>query len=312
MTPTDSKSRSWAKLGCFGVIGAAILLVLVLGIAAGVALFQNRSATSETRELEQSVPLSPRAVEPALPLLDESPSVPARIVLDFAVTQATIVPGPPGAPIRIEADYDTSRFELRQETTEEHGEGWITRISLLPIGSPGWELFRVKLGARPPWVRITLPRDVPIDLEGEFVKGFVAMELGGLWIRTVDLEVSDGAAELSFYEPLREPMDRIEVRASTGALEISSLGNASPASASITQRLGALGLDLRGAWLRDAEIHIQGGRASGGSIWLPSNTRIEGLETAGPFTAPGPVPEIEPPTLRFDMPGPQRNLIVIK
>ena len=82
-------------------------------------------------------------------------------------------------------------------------------------------------------------------------------------------------------------------------LEVPGLGNASPRSALFDQSFGPMDLDFRGAWARDASIRIQG-RISGGTVWLPDNVTIEGIDR-GRAPAPWSQPEIPFPTLRLDV-----------
>lgn len=66
-------------------------------------------------------------------------------------------------------------------------------------------------------------------------------------------------------------------RGNRGSLSVVGLGNASPRETRLFQHIGALDLDLRGAWSRDADVRVISG-AAGGSLWLPDTVRIEGLD----------------------------------
>ncbi len=93
-------------------------------------------------------------------------------------------------------------------------------------------------------------------------------------------------------------------------MEITQLGNASPGRVVLAQRLGALDLDLRGAWRGDAEIRIETTLTAGGTIWLPRDVRIEGVYT-GAYLADTEA-EVDPPTLRLELPERRRNLLLIR
>lgn len=300
--------KSWMRTGCLWLLGLGLLVVLAIGGAFGLAALQNRGAVSETRSIEQPIPYERGIAEPALPLAGAHPAPPGRLELDLTVAQATLVPAPAGTPIRVEADFDPNRFELIEEQVKNHDGSWVMRIGIRPTGPVLWALFRVKIGRRAPLLRITVPRDQPLELSGKILDGYAAIELGGLRIRSADFTVQSGAVMMSFFEPLPEPMARLEVHGNGGAVEISHLGNASPREVRIFQHLGAVDLDFRGRWLNDAHIEVDT-RAAGGTLWLPHDVRLEGVGEKGPWIPADT--EIEPPTLHFDLPDRPNNLIVI-
>ena len=264
---------SWLRSGCLGVAGLAVLALVVIAAIVGTAVRQNRSIVFERRQWAQEMP------EPSLPTA--SPSGPVRLRLDVHTAGLSIAPVAPGEPVGIEADYDPRRYELRHES-ERRGAEWLVTVVLQPLGSNALALLRVKLGGRPPILHISLPRDVPLELEGRLARSFAAMELGGLLLGSTELDVRDGAVKVSFVEPLAAPMDTLSIRGSKGSLSVAGLGNASPRIARFEQRVGAVDLDLRGAWVRDADIVVEGSVA-GGSVWLPSNGAIEGLDARQGF-----------------------------
>ena len=126
-------------------------------------------------------------------------------------------------------------------------------------------------------LRIALPRDVPLEVEGRLVRSFGALEFGGLTIRSADLNVKEGGLKVSFLEPLPKPMESLRILGDRGSMSIVGLGNASPRKTRLVQHIGAVDLDLRGNWTRDAEVTLIGGFA-GGSLWLPSNVRVRGID----------------------------------
>jgi hypothetical protein len=59
-------------------------------------------------------------------------------------------------------------------------------------------------------------------------------------------------------------------------VEVTGLGNGSPASVRVAQRLGEIDLDFRGPWLTDSRIDLQVEYA-GGSLWLPRDVVTRGV-----------------------------------
>jgi hypothetical protein len=129
-------------------------------------------------------------------------------------------------------------------------------------------------------------------------EGGAVVRLGGLWLRTADIEFESGAFELSVDEPLREPMSNLSIRTAKGGALLNRLGNASPRRLDVSYRMGGIDMDLGGQWLADAEITISGG-TGGGAVHLPSGVILEGLDRHG-VEAPG-APELNLPTLRFSV-----------
>lgn len=298
----NRRAKGWIKLGCAG----AGLLVLVLIIAGAVFLgVLWKQAHAMHVPLEDEV----RTFAPPSTAAGVSRQTRLRVVLQVAVADVVVVPAPPGEPARVEARFDPRRFELKQ-TSQATGDGAETlHVHFAPRGSKALALLRLKLGGEISHLRITLPLDAVVQLEGRLSATYGAMELGGLALEATDLRLDDGAVSLSFAEPLQAPMQRLSIQGRRGAVEVTTLGNASPAEARFRQRLGAIDLDLRGPWSRDAQIVIEG-RVAGGSIWLPRDVNIEGLDP-GRFRAPAEVPR-DRPTLDLTLSSRVGQLIVVE
>ncbi len=259
-------SGSWLKLGCMATAGLAVIVLVVLGVAVGIAVRQNRDTTFESRSF---VPDIPRVAT------GEDATRPTRLDLRVHTAGVTVRPVAAGEPLRIEADYDPRRHELTHRT-ERDGETVVMTVDLRPRDSTLMALLRVKLGGRPAVLRIALPRDLPLEIEGLVQRSYAAMELGGLSLASARLRVRDGGAKVSFIEPLATPMETLSLSGSRSSLSVVGLGNANPSETRVLQHIGAVDLDLRGAWRRDASVRVLSG-AAGGSLWLPDNARIIGL-----------------------------------
>ena len=91
-------------------------------------------------------------------------------------------------------------------------------------------------------------------------------------------------------------MESLTIRGSMGGFEAGRLGNASPRVLEVKCRMGGADIDLRGAWMRDADISID--VAMGGiGVQVPDDVRIEGLEDPAPTL--GSAAEVSLPVLRF-------------
>lgn len=281
MSNTGKKPRSRLKLGCLVLATGLGVLAVATAITAAVALQQMRSANPQRHQSVQPLPgvagptTGPSGAEGEAERTDR----PVRVELEVSIAQLVVEPVPAGESIRVEAEYDPRYYELQEETWDSVAQApevtWTYRVRFEPVGSTAMALFRVKLGDDPPRLRVSLPRDVPLVLAGELYGSFAALELGGLRLEAVEMDVSGGAVTASFREPLAAPMDHLVLTGDKGSVEVTWLGNASPARAVIEQRFGELDLDLRGPWSRDADIRIDA-RIAGGTVWLPRDVVVEG------------------------------------
>ena len=277
-----SNSRGCFKFGCFGCLGIVILLV---GIPALLALIGFAMGSPdpefETVELGQRLPraeeaeplpeeaLDSAAAGAASGLTDlegsgprrlalqpdhEVAGAPGRVRLKLAMGEFQIEPGPPGEGIRVEADYDRSGYELN-ELYEQDDDGWIYTLELKNRVS--W--LRRMWGDTQAHnkIKVIVPRNHPIAFEGEISMGESAIELGGLWLTSVDLDLSLGDHSVQFKEPTARPLERFVLKGSMGEVDVVGLGNASPAETFLEGSFGEFDLDLSGAWSQDAEIAVQ-------------------------------------------------------
>ena len=289
-----ARAKNAVLYGCLGCLGAVALVVIVLASLFAVAFQQRPSEDNrQTRELTQEVraiPLPEALAEriaasrevPAelaedaslFPAAEYQVSEPGRVILDLSSVGFSLEPGPPGEPIRVEADYDADALELTH-SYESYGEaGWIYRLS---FHGRGLNRF-ITINPDRHEVRLILPRDTPLTLEGRVSRGTSNMNLGGLWLVETDLSLGLGDHRIRFEEPLISPMGQFSIDGSTGSPRILSLGNASPERVRIEHRMGELRLDLRGTWVRDAAVEAEC-RMGSCRLILPEDVAID-LEPA--------------------------------
>ncbi len=279
----SNSPRGCFKLGCFGCLAMIILAVLATIMLAFMGQVMG-STVSEPVDVEFSHPLSPDAgpVEAetsggfgetsstleAVPSSDQAqlgtilpmPEAvvapeprPGRLVVDLAYGDFKIRRGSPGEGLKVEAKYDASAFELEEVLTED-GDKWTYNVSFGPKNGVFGLLLRSGVKEGDNKITITVPADHPIDLVGEMGVGELEADLGGLWLRQIDLDLGVGEHTLSFAEPTREPMERFAVVGSVGEIKIRDLGNASPRQVYFEHSIGEARLDLSGEWQNDAEV----------------------------------------------------------
>jgi len=219
------------------------------------------------------------------------------VILDVRAGELRLEPVAPGEPLGLEATYDPGTFELEEHYDSGGDSGWEYRVVFRHSRFWRWDALRAALGGRSPLLRLRLPRGVPLVLEGRILTVESALELGGLWVTSTDLEVGRGYNHFRFGEPLPAPMERFVVRGVNGALRISSLGNASPRVAEVGQSRGRMTLDLHGAWTCDADVRASC-RIGACTLLVSENVRVE---SAQGLNLPGPPAEVELPTVRLSV-----------
>jgi hypothetical protein len=247
------KGRGCLKLGCVGcALLVALPIVVIVGLLVASMLVSPREPRIEDVAREIATPPPPRRE----PLAPAGVHEPGRIVLDLAQGSFTVRAAPAGSPIRIGGRYDAASYRL-EERRESYGEtGWIHRVSFGPQG-----LLRrlVQRDVEDNRLEIDLPRDVPLVLEVRIGTADSTLELGGLWLVATDLDLGVGSHTIRFGEPSPLPAGPVRIAATIGELRVHELGNASPESVEISQRLGDTIVGLDGSWRRDATVRVRCG-----------------------------------------------------
>ncbi len=283
-----SKKRS----GCLIGLGVLVAVILVAALASFLAVREGRNAQPENH---------------AEPVILGEASQTVRLEVELAIAQLVLLPAGEGEGLDVEAHFDPALYRFQRDNSQE-GPLEIVRVSLVPNGSRTWALFRAKLSETMAVLRLRVPPEVVFDLSGDIDKGIVALELGGLRARNIDVDLKDGGIKVTLAEPAAAPLQSLTILGKKGSLDLSGLGHASPRQVTLSQDLGVLDLDLRGAWVRDASIELDAG-FSGGTIWLPEGVQVTGV----PFR-PGLIQQTEMsgPTISVEMSSMLGRLVVVE
>ena len=313
MAGSKGEGRSVLYYGCMGC-GAVVLLAVLAGAGlAGLAWMQVGSEQVEERDLA-------RPVETVL--LDEVPAeavagddtattviLPATaagtVEIDVSKSGFELRPGDPGDGVHVQARFDTKSYALeKQETVAEDGT-WIYRIAFRRTGG-FLTAIKEMLGGTPPKVVFFLPPDAPIRLKMNVDSGGAQVDLGGLWLTDLAIEVSKGGFVIECGAPNRVPIEHMTLDGSMGGFVFSGVANLAPREIDVDSRMGGMVLDLSGEWTRDTSIHVAN-RMGGMQVVLPDRAEFRGLEGAkikGSIGAPPPeTPEIAIPVLSFALSG---------
>lgn len=296
---TDTKKKSGClKYGCIGCVSIIALFFGAVFLLSAIQLTADNTPEPVERRTERSLPSAPTPpsapVPPATDLGTDGPETielppsdlppmddvrPGTLILDLRMGEFTVEPGPAGQPIRVEADFDASTFELKEEYVETEDGSWTYEVEFGGRGGFLGMLLRgggQNVGNR---VRIIIPRGHPIRLVGEVSMGESSFDLGGLWIQSVDLDMGAGDHFVEFREPLPYPMESFRLESSMGGVEVRSLGEASPATIDVEHSMGDLVLDLEGSWRNDSDITAEFSMGQC-RLWLPDNVKVEMVKSS--------------------------------
>jgi hypothetical protein len=287
----EKKKSGCLRMGCFGCggLGVAAILFFVLLSVLQVARERGGRETvtrNVTRELPRIEALERMIARGEIgergelsidPSVLASPEIAARIgrlELDLDLGEFRIVAGEPGSEIEVEADFEEDAFRFEESLVEDDDGSYTYSVTLRPRGGMIGLMLRGAGNNPRNDVTIRIPPDRPIDLVGTLGLGSSRLDLGGLWLRRVDIEAGTGEHTITFDEPLRSPLESLVVDKSVGELDVSSLGNASPRLVELTQSVGELTVDLTGAWANDSEVRISN-RIGEVVVRAPDAARLE-------------------------------------
>jgi len=297
--------RQWIKYGCGGCLAFLLLGAVGTGVMLGIVYVGGQPGTVEEQVLTPEVPAPPAPAEEAPARPPAGPAGAGRVILDVQQAEFYVEPGSPGEPLRVEASYDREACRLSEQLDPDAEPGWVYRLRFYCERRSLLQNLRSWFGGTKERVRVFLPPDQPLALEIRGSQGGSIVELGGLWLTSLEVDFAMGGLIMGMKSPLREPLDSVALHGEMGGLVVTGLGNASPRRLVVDYRMGGMELDLRGRWLVDSDIDIDL-RMGGGSVTLPEGVLVEGLPSG--VRGPSPAPEITPPTLRFRTNAVQGNL----
>lgn len=111
-------------------------------------------------------------------------------------------------------------------------------------------------------MRLTLAPGVPLDLDLQLGAVESEIELGGLAVRELSVDVSASRASVTFDEPNRTAMRMLDLHASAASLVATRLANANAAEMRFGAGVGSVELDFGGRWSQDiaATVDVAVGR----------------------------------------------------
>jgi len=121
--------------------------------------------------------------------------------------------------------------------------------------------------------------EVPLDMNLEIGAGDSNLDLTGLQLTSLDLDVGAGTLDVRFGEPNEAKMSDLTLDAGASKLEITGIGNAGPERVKIQGGVGDMTLDFTGNWPRSADVQITAG-VGAVTLRLPDDVGVR-VETEG-------------------------------
>ena len=224
-----------------------------------------------------------------------------HVSLTLEEGQFDVLPGEPGGPIRVDAQYDAGSFLLTHESaTGPDG----TRHFNLEFRRTAWMLRgllspqTIKLESR---IRVFLPPDVPMNLVLRLSKGQHDVDLSGLAVRSLLFKTGMGQTNLTFDQPNPVSMELCWIRAGQGQLKARGLGHANARVLDFRGSMGESTLDFGGSPLGEtfAKVRMSMGSAR---IRIPAERRVEYVATES-FLGTVRRPELRSPPADRELEG---------
>lgn len=189
------------------------------------------------REKEETIPL---------PSADS-----VRIEVLFGAGELAIAPGATDDLMTASFLYNVEEWE--PEMTYE--DDVLTIRQGDPTTDWGWPTDD---GYRNEWELAFSPA-IPLEVEVKAGAGSGELDLSGLQLTELDLELGAGEFSVRFDEPNAAEMGRLDLDAGASQLELSGAGYASPRRMVVRSGAGDATLELTGEWSRSADIDVTAG-----------------------------------------------------
>lgn len=193
------------------------------------------------------------------------------ISIDFGAGELNIQPGEIVQAAILSAEYDPRKHELiadyfvNKETGVLELESLHRKSSSLKNNTNEWDL--------------TLSTKYPMVLQMSIGACEAVVDLGGLSIRELDINIGAASGDMEFSNPNPIRMREFSVDAGATSMTIVGIGNANFEEFNFSGGAGSFDLDFRGEYQGKSRIEIDLGVGSA-DIILPKGVAIE-VETSG-------------------------------
>jgi hypothetical protein len=280
------KLSGWQKVGLFAGIGCfSFVALLVVGFA--IAVFYARSTLADLgdttpKQVERTVAIQaqPPTAEAPPPGTKPAPAGangPMQLHVDLQEGVFDIKSGEPNGRVRVEGRFSEALYALTQQTDTQNGKPRTT--IRFKSKAPMWARMLAGLGnddSDRPRLTLLIPPGVPIELSLNVSMGESRIDLGGLTLSNLGLDLSMGNHEVDFREPVVDGMTRFRLSARMGNVRVVNLGNARAKSVDASGSMGNLTVDLGGDWRQGSEAELSFTQSMGQvRVDVPTKVRLE-------------------------------------
>ncbi len=159
------------------------------------------------------------------------------------------------------ADYRNGRLDISMEVLDEMDEG--------PSETPSMDL--------------ELPPDIPMELELGFIGGEADVDLTGMTVEALALNIGASDTDLRVSSANPQRMDSATINVGVADFEAHGLGNLNARRVSVKAGLGLVVLGLEGDWPEDARLSVDMG-LGGMRILIPESLGVR-VRHEGSFLA---------------------------
>ena len=278
------KLSGWQKVGLFAGIGCfSFVALLVVGFA--VAVFYAKSTLADLgdttpTQVERTIAIqAPPAEAPPPGTKPATPTANAPMQLNVELQEGTfdIKPGEPNGRVQIDGRFSEALYELTQRTDTQNG----TQRTTIRFRSkaPVWARMLAGIGNddnNRPKLTLLIPSAVPINLSLNVSMGESRIDLGGLTLTDLGLDLSMGNHEVDFRQPVVDGMTRFRLSARMGNVSVENLGNARAKSVDASGSMGNLTADLGGDWRPGSEAELSFTQSMGEvRVNVPTKVRLQ-------------------------------------
>jgi hypothetical protein len=174
-----------------------------------------------------------------------------RVTVEYGAGTLHLASGQPGSLYRADLRYDRAVFSPRLEYDDQR----------LRVGMSNASNVRGR-NIRGGELDVLLSPDVPLDLVLQFGAADATLDLGGLRIRSLELQTGASRTVLSVPSLNAETMHTAEFHVGAARFEATGLGNLNAPALSVRGGVGDISLDFTGAWPADMTARVEMGLGS--------------------------------------------------
>ncbi|HKH75238.1 MAG TPA: hypothetical protein VKA59_27965 [Vicinamibacterales bacterium] len=278
------KLSGWQKVGLFAGIGCfSFVALLVVGFA--IAVFYAKSTLADLgdttpTQVERTIAIqTPPAEAPAPGTKPAAQTANGPMQLNVELQEGTfeIKPGEPNGRVQVDGRFSEALYELTQRTDTENGRPRTT--IRFRSKAPMWARMLAGIGNddnNRPKLTVLIPLAVPIELSLNVSMGESRIDLGGLTLSDLGLDLSMGNHEVDFRQPVVDGITRLRLNTRMGNVRVENLGNARAKSVEASGRMGNLTADLGGEWKPGSEAELSFTQSMGQvNVNVPTKVRLQ-------------------------------------